>query len=185
MNSSNQMASRRKLLDLSARGVLATAVAGGLTGKAQAADTPRISYASWVHGHGLEVQSPEMISSLVRMGWGTVLECLPGTTNWLHMAIPTPVIINDVRLRLDTVMLSFTTGSTDAYIREVHVWDGPVRIAVFDGLNLSGDNPFVRLEVADRPWIWFGIGLSIGISVGVEQLSHHIEVWSAGCDFVV
>lgn len=185
MNSSSQMASRRKLLDLSARGVLATAVGGALTGKAQAADTPRISYASWVHGHSLQVEFPEKIGSMTRIGWGAVLEGLPGTTNWLHMAIPTPVIINDVRLRLDAVMLSFITGSTDAYIREVHVWDGPSRIAVFDGLNLSGDNPFVRLEVADRPWIWFGIGVSIGISVGVEQLSHRIEIWSAGCDFVV
>jgi hypothetical protein len=48
------------------------------------------------------------------------------------------VIINDVRMQVDSVMLAFKTGSADAFVRDVHVYDGRWRIAEFNLIFLSG-----------------------------------------------
>ncbi|HEY0661164.1 MAG TPA: hypothetical protein VGD21_07595, partial [Lysobacter sp.] len=43
----------------------------------------------------------------------------------------TPVIINDVRMKVQRLFLLFKTGQ-HAAIDNIHVWDGPKRIATFD-----------------------------------------------------
>ncbi|HNV83771.1 MAG TPA: hypothetical protein PLF92_10260 [Arenimonas sp.] len=94
-----------------------------------------LKYASWVHGNALVLETPNNIL-IVRRGQGTEMQFIfaPGETpqgTWCHISIPTPVIFNDVRMRVQTLFLLFKTGQ-HASIDNIHVWDGPTRIATFD-----------------------------------------------------
>ena len=177
---------RREMLKLSGMGVLGAVAAGALApGKAQAATGPAISYASWIHGHSMQVEYPDRIASQWRAGFAYTIEGKPGTGNWFHFAIPTPVIIDDVRLRADSVMLRFSTASADAFVRDVHIYDGETVLAAHDNIFLSGPQPFVRLVVPDRPLMGLGLGISIGVGFGVEAMDHHMQFIAAGCDFTI
>ncbi|MBN1361338.1 MAG: hypothetical protein JW993_12130 [Sedimentisphaerales bacterium] len=180
-------ASRREMLKLSGMGVMAGVAANALiSSKAKAEEGDiKISYASWIHGHSMQIEYPDRIASEWRAGFAVKVEGMPGTDNWFHFAIPTPVIIDDVRLRADAVMLRFTTGSVDAFVRDVHVYDGEVRIAAFNDLYLALENAFVRLPLPDRPLMAWGLGISIGVGFGVEMMDHHMDFIAAGCDFTL
>src|SRR5690606_34312657 len=93
--------------------------------------------------------------------------------------------VNDVRLQIDSVMLRFTTGSVDAFVRDVHIYDGENRIAVHDGVYLAEDNGFARFEVPETPPIRWGLGISLGVGFGVEMMAHTMSFISAGGDFVI
>jgi hypothetical protein len=110
---------------------------------------------------------------------------MPGTSNWFHFAIPTPVIINDVRLRPSSVILRFQTSSTDAIVRDVHVYDGENKIVEYNAIMLTMDNLFTRLVIPNPPQMLWGLGISIGVDFGVAAMDHHMEFVAAGCDFVV
>lgn len=176
---------RREMLKLSGMGLLGgAAISAVAPSTAQAAD-PTISYASWIHGHSMQIEYPDRIASQRRAGFSINVEGKAGTGNWFHFAIPTPVIIDDIRLRADCVMLRFTTGSVDAFVQHVHVYDGEKKIAEHNDIYLSKENGFVRLAVPDRPQILWGLGISIGVGFGVESMDHHMDFIAAGCDFTL
>jgi hypothetical protein len=179
--------SRREMLRLSGMGVLGGVAATALTpGKAHAgAATANIVYASWIHGHSMQIEYPDRIADLWRAGFYARLEGKPGTENWFHFAIPTPVIIDDARLRIDAAMLRFATGSVDAFVRDVHVYDGEARIAAFNDVYLSENNGFAKFALPERPEVRWGIGISIGVGFGVEMMDHTMNFISAGCDFTL
>jgi hypothetical protein len=178
---------RREMLKLSGMGLLGGAAVSALASpQVRAAEGDiRISYASWIHGHNMQIEYPDRIPYQRRTGMSFDLEGKPGTDNWFHFAIPTPVIVNDMRLRADVVMLRFRTGSVDAFVQHVHVYDGEMRIAVHDNIYLSKENMFVRLVVPDRPLVQWGLGISLGVGFGVEMMDHHMEFIAAGCDFTL
>jgi len=177
---------RREMLKLSGMGMLGGAALNALTsGTVQAAAEPGISYASWIHGHSMQIEYPDRIAHQRRTGMSFDIEGQPGTDNWFHFAIPTPVIINDIRLQADAVMLCFKTGSIDAFLRDVHVYDGVTRIAEFNDVNLSKDQPFARLVLPGAPLMWQALGISLGVGFGVEMMDHTMEFYAAGCDFVI
>ncbi len=178
-------ANRREMLKLSGMGVLGSVAAGSLIApEVQAAAAIKIAHAMWIHGNSMHTEYPDRVASERRTGFSINIEGKPGSTNWFHFAIPTPVIVNDVRLRADSVMLRFKTYSVDAWIRDVHVYDGETLIAAHNGVNLSKDHLFERFMIPDRPEVLWGIGISIGVSCGVEMMDHHMEFFAAGCDFM-
>jgi len=180
-----QQANRREMLKLSGMGVLGGAAASSLIAtNAQAESAVKIAHAMWIHGHSMQIEYPDRLASQWRAGFSFTVEGKPNSTNWFHFAIPTPVIVNDVRLRADSVMLRFKTSSVDAWVRDVHVYDGENLIAVHDKVNLSKDHLFERFMIPDRPEVLWGIGISIGVSCGVEMMDHHMEFIAAGCDFM-
>lgn len=67
--------------------------------------------AIWVHGHGMIVEVPSNLVSEWRAGFFIRVIGKRNTTNWSHFPIPTPVIVNDNRLRIDSAMLRFRSGS--------------------------------------------------------------------------
>jgi len=100
-----------------------------------------LKHASWVHGNAVVVEDPGSVT-LRHVGMGTEMFfkfALGGrpTGTWCHIPIPTPVIINDVRLKVQTLFLMFQTGQ-HAAIDNVHIFDGPSRIAMFDAAIGSG-----------------------------------------------
>ena len=95
--------------------------------------------AMWIHGNAVVVEHPEHLIVLDRRGWGTECQLQRGTKSWFHIAIPTPIIINDQRLHLVRAFLFFNTSQEDGHISEVHVYDGSHRLEAFENLSLAGD----------------------------------------------
>lgn len=145
-----------------------------------------LTHAMWIHGTSVQVEWEDRIASIQRSGFHTHIECKPGTYNWFHFAIPTPVIVSDKRLRLDSVMLIFQTAGADVTVQQVHVHDGrkvPL-IAIHDGLSLSGDHPFERFSVPGQPEVLWGIDVAVLVGAGVESMGHWVEFSAAGGDFI-
>ncbi|HZM76405.1 MAG TPA: DUF6623 family protein [Candidatus Limnocylindrales bacterium] len=139
-----------------------------------------ISQAMWVHGHSLQCENPAL--TVGRIGFGGLIRG-PGSQSWYHLAIPTTVIVTDIRQRVDAAMLFFSSGGQGS-IRNVHVWDGNVRIAAFDNLNLTGNQVFSRHVLPARPSVNWGIGISFFAVLGADPASAWIDVHSGGVDFV-
>jgi len=144
-----------------------------------------LAHAMWVHGHSMQIEYPERLSTVWRAGFYIRVEGNPGQDNWFHFAIPTPVIVDDNRLRVGSVMIRFRCGSSDAYVRAVHIYDGETKIASHDSLHLSPTSwAWPRFDVPTHPDIRWGLGISIGVAFGATALSRRIEFSSAGCDFL-
>ncbi len=141
-----------------------------------------LAHAMWIHGHSMQIESPENINTVGRKGFSIIVNGKGGMSSWFHFAIPTPVIVNDNRLRVGSVLVRFKT--TDATVKAIHVYDGENKIAFNDKLNLSSGQWHVeRVDVPNNPEILWGLGISVLVAFGVEA-SRAIEFSSAGCDFI-
>lgn len=139
-------------------------------------------HASWIHGTSIEAELTDQFVFARRYGFYSLFDGKPNTLNWFHYAIPTPVIVDSRRLRLDSIMLCFATDP-DVTVTNIHVYDGSTRIQTYDGLALSGNHPFQRFDVLDR-FVFWGINVSIGVRFGGAAGSHRIAFISVGGDFI-
>ena len=143
-----------------------------------------IAHAMWTHGHSMHIEFPDRVASFRRAGFYIEVVGKAGFDNWFHFAVPTPLIVNDQRLKADSVLIRFRCHSNDTSVRAVHVYDGEGKIAEHDNLGL---NPVAwhvaRLSVPRRPQIFWGLGISVNVACGVENLNHQIDFAAAGCDF--
>jgi hypothetical protein len=141
-----------------------------------------LAHAMWIHGHSIRVEVLDRMDDTIRKGSYVRLEGKANTRNWFHLAIPTAVIVEGNRLRIDSVMLRFRTSG--ATVTAVHVYDGANKIASHDGLNLHpGGWAFERFEVPGQPDIRWGLGISFKGEFG-SQSTRRIDVSSAGGDFL-
>ena len=144
-----------------------------------------ISQAPWIHGTSVQVENPENLELIRRAGFYTYLVGKPNTTNWLHFAIPSPVIVDKKRLRIVCAILRGRTLSTNAIINHVHIYDGYTKIAAHNDLELTGDQWFRKLGVADKPYIYWGLGISLGVQFKAGTANQRrIDLASAGCDLI-
>lgn len=143
-----------------------------------------IAEASWIHGTSIQIELPDQIESMRRFGFFTRIVGKANSTNWFHFAIPTPVIENNVRRRIGPVILRFRTLSTNAIVRDIHIYDGEARVAAHNDLNLSGNHFFERVGVAHCPPVLWGVGISIGVRFsGGTADQRTMDFIAAGCDF--
>lgn len=148
----------------------------------------KLAHAMWTHGHSVQIQNLERLTFERRYGSLIRLRGKPFTSNWVHVAVPTPVIVEGKRLRVGSVMIRFRTGP-GAWVYAVHVWDGERRLATHN-VNLS-PRSFIwpRFDVPNHPPIRWGLGISIGLKFGDDaNLPWNkllVDISSAGCDFVV
>ena len=147
-------------------------------------------HASWVHGNALTVENPENLKRIGHLGWGADMQIAPGKASWFHIPLPTPVIPNGTQSSLLRVFLMFETEQGS--IRNVHVYDGSVKVQAFDDLLLTGDhlhsidsvNTFNLLKPHSS---LFGIGVSflfiadIGFDSAIPP--SRLVVASAGGDY--
>jgi hypothetical protein len=144
-----------------------------------------IEQASWAHGTDLQIELPSNVSSVRRYGFFTRVVGKPNTTNWYHLPIPTPVITHGNRLAIARAMLRFVTGGPSAVVRDVHIYDGESRIAAHQFVNLSGSQPFAVFGVAHKPDVFWGTGISIGVTTGEGTAAERrIDMISGGIDFL-
>lgn len=142
----------------------------------------RHAHEAWLHGDRLKVERPEQIARTSRAASAIQLEGAAGTDNWFHLAIPTPVIVNDKRLKAGTAKLRYRT-SGGAQVTAVHVYDGERKIASHDGLaNHPSAWAVEQHAIPGTPDVLWGIGISI--HVRFPSAGGRIEVAAAGCDFI-
>jgi len=103
---------------------------------------------------------------------------------WVHFAIPTPVIVNDHRLRAVTALIRFITGP-GAKITAFHVYDGEKKILNLNGLSLTSTNGpgMDRHDVTGHPEILWGTGISLGVQFSGHGPNDFIRLIAAGIDF--
>jgi hypothetical protein len=162
----------------------------------------------WVHGTSLQPEEPVAYSA--RRGWGGFFRGNPAVydklshqwagplsvTHWFHAAVPTPVILDGVRPRFTRLFLLY--HADQAWLRQVHLWDGARRVHGFDlsGVNATGphqheldDLNTFRLD--ESRTIRFALGISVQVEFQRGQLSNlhlgggEILFSAAGADFEV
>lgn len=145
-----------------------------------------LAQAMWAHGHGMQIEVPGNIKSEWRAGFFIRVIGKPSTTNWFHFAIPTPVIVNNNRLNIDSALIRFRSNSNKAVITNVHVFDGERRIAAHDGLNLAPTAwNMHRFGVPGKPDVLWGLGVTLGVAFrGTTDAENTIELSAAGCDLI-
>ena len=154
-----------------------------VSAKAFKEGTMAIAHAAWTHGHSVSAHRGIPVQ---REGPHARVALFPGD-NWLHFAIPTPVIVNDRRLRAESVLLNFSTGD-GTVIKDVHVYDGDNLISRFDNVNSRsglGVWQMDRWRIASPPEVFLAIGISVNAVVsgdGAEQ--PFVVLGAAGCDFI-
>jgi hypothetical protein len=144
-----------------------------------------INHAMWSHGHAMVVENPAALVSEWRAGFFIRTVGRPGTTNWFHFGIPTPVIVNDNRLTVDSALVRLKSAGTGAKITNVHVFDGERKIASHDGLSVAPTTwQMLRWAVPGRPEVLWGVGVTVGVSfTGGSDAANTLELSSAGVDF--
>ena len=151
-------------------------------------------FASWVHGNALTVESPQNLDRVGHYGWGADLLIKPGRASWFHIALPTPVIVGDVRAQLQRVFVLFKSDRGAGEIRNVHVYDGSAKPQEFNGLHLSGEHRLGldssnRFNLASPHIVTWGIGVSFYFqaSIGIDSAipSARLIVASAGADYLL
>jgi hypothetical protein len=142
--------------------------------------------AMWAHGHGMAVEVPGNLKSEWRAGFFIRVVGKPGTTNWFHFAIPTAVIVDGNRLRIDSALLRYRCGSSSADITNLHVFDGENRVFAADNLNLSPTALTVtRWVLPNKPEVFWGVGVTVGVRFnGATDAANTMEFASAGVDFL-
>jgi hypothetical protein len=121
-----------------------------------------LSAAMWTHGTSVQVENPGVVN-IIRFEDYTSVGGNPGGATWLHFAIPTPVILSDVRQQIDSLVLVFETIS-GATVTNVHIYDGERRIKEHNNLNLSGNWEYAVLDVPEKPVVSWGVGISVRVS---------------------
>lgn len=150
----------------------------------------------WVHGTAVQIEYPERMDQIQRRAFHMRIDGKASTANWLHFPIPTPVVgtylaggsgafsglqTNYRRYHIDKVFLSFRTGSVDARVTNVHVYDAAERIAAFDNLNLYGEQHMREFTIPGAPAVSQGICVSVGVAFGANL--RWIELQAVGADF--
>jgi peptidoglycan hydrolase-like protein with peptidoglycan-binding domain len=143
-----------------------------------------IAHAMWTHGTSVQVEYPDRIEFIQRMGFFTRIVGKPNSNNWFHFAIPSPVIVDNKRLKVGPVILRFRTLAAQAYVRDVHVWDGSGLLALHNGVNLSGDHFFEPFGIPHCPPALWGLNISIGMEFRPGTPTNRtVDFIAAGCDF--
>jgi uncharacterized protein DUF6623 len=119
----------------------------------------------WVHGNLVQPEKPVDIA--IRRGWGTHFGMRSSSENWFHFPITTLSTVHNTSVRLLKVCVFYRTDGT--ILTDINVYDGPIRIGVFENLNLTGDHS----GEVDQQNCWLisppvSLSHGIGISVGVE-----------------
>lgn len=155
--------------------------------------------AVWMHGTGVRIEYPDRLSQTLYRAFHARIEGNANTGNWLHFPITTPVVggyrsggtggsgfsqvmVNYRRYRLEKVFVSFRSGSIDARVTSVHVYDGARRIAAFDNLNQYGEQRMKAFDLPEAPEVFEGVCISLGVEFGAFG-QRWIELQSVGADF--
>lgn len=147
--------------------------------------------AVWIHGSALIPERQGYFIAQAHRGYGSTLAT--HGKEWVHFAIPTPVLVDGVRSRVEKVFVLYQTQGSS--LVEIHLFDGAERFdngaLDFSAKPMAGDHG----EKLDSANSWsvaahsmkFGLGISVLVDFGpgkAGQSAPRITFRSAGADFV-
>ncbi len=153
--------------------------------------------ASWVPGYVAipEIPGPTRLRQVnnipytdvvgFRVGGRSVFRLGYGQDNWFHFAIPTPVIDDGVRVRLERFFVLYA-AQPGVQVVAAHIWDGPNRIQAYQGFAYTG-NHSAAID-AQNSWagggnpVFWGIGISVLVR-NTGTADANIDFTTAGADF--
>ena len=145
--------------------------------------TGALENATWIHGNSALIEHPTRVDSQRYYGFFNRIIGKANTTNWIHFALPTPVIEDGRRLVMDRFMLRASTGSA-ATLRDVHIRDGERVVALLNEVNRSGNLSFEKFGVASMAAVRWGISVSLGFDFGSgSSARRRVDLISAGFDY--
>jgi hypothetical protein len=138
--------------------------------------------ATWMYSQGnvTQIQYPDNCT-FHYMGWGLDIAHDPGLGNWIHMTVPTPNGVGQNGAQF--FRLKFYTGSADAFISQIDVYNGNTKVYELKGLNYSNGWKDLLFDMGVKKNFPRGMGISIKIGAGVEMMSHRFIFSSAGANF--
>ncbi|MEV4569477.1 DUF6623 family protein [Nonomuraea sp. NPDC049419] len=145
-------------------------------------------YASWASGYAAFPETAGLRT--FRQGFGVTFTIPAGRAEWIHLPVPTPVIVGNDRANLEKVIVLYHARQNNELI-EVHVFDGPRRISKFSGMRFTGDHSQgvegglspKNVFVVRQPDIAFGIGVTLLVSNTSRTTDSEFFISSFGGDF--
>jgi len=131
---------------------------------------------SCVHGSSGHIEFLDRVATLDRnhIGWGLDFTLSSVLLKLVHFAPPTIL-----QQRTRYIALQFQTGSADAFIDSVHVYNLGTKVKEFDDLGWSGALQAQVLDLgSDMPFV--AVGISVEVKAGVESMSHNI-IFTGAC----
>ncbi|KAF9346345.1 hypothetical protein BGX34_004024 [Mortierella sp. NVP85] len=140
-----------------------------------------IKHAAWMHGLGLELESPSW--KAVRQGYyTTVTPSHESQSGWVHFVIPTPVIVDGVRLKTDSARVRFSTGAA-ARITNFHVFDGETKIRDNNSLSMTGKMQYLIEPLPKDHEVLWGTAICVGVKFDGTGPEAYVQFIAAGIDF--
>jgi len=141
--------------------------------------------AMWVHGQAAVREWEPRRWFWVGQGPEFIID--RGKNLWVHLAIPTPVLLKGKRATLRRVHVLYSTYDKFSVLKDVHIRDGQTKLAKKDNLNWWGDHqtalgPSTTIELG---WdgINYGIGVSLNFAVDNVSGAGEFSLRSVGGDF--
>ena len=133
----------------------------------------------WAQGNAAEVENPADCT-YKHFGWGLDIDQNSGKWNWVHIPVPSKAGGN---WRARYIRLQFYTGSADAFVSEIHVYNGNTKVKEFKDLTYSNGYKEVQLDLGYKMSFHRGMGITVKIGAGVESMSHRFIFSAAGANF--
>lgn len=149
-----------------------------LLGVAILTGTARAEY-MFAQGNVAEVENPADCTYKY-FGWGLDIAQDAGLSNWVHMPVPSK---SGGTWGARYIRLRFYTGSVDAFVSKIDVYNGSVKVKEFVGLSYSNGWKDIQLDLGSKMTFSRGMGISFKINAGVEMMSHRFVFSSAGANF--
>jgi hypothetical protein len=139
--------------------------------------------ATWyfTHGHSGRIEDEQAVVDYPNyVGWGLVFGLHPATSTWVHFAVPS---LGGGNRGVRFIRLKCMIESTDAWISDVHVYDGNILVQELKG-HWANNLFDLQLDLG-RVWkIQRGLGVSVKVNTGVEQLHNLFQFHAVGANFV-
>ncbi len=137
----------------------------------------------WVQGNLAEVEYLDSVTDPhhVHIGWGLAFTQNSGAFNYVQFPIPGGT---QFQKRVRYIRLRFFTGSVDAFIPEIDVYNGGTFVQSFPDLNWSGAEQEKLLDLGSLKSFNKGLNLAIKTAAAVEPMSHDFAFYGAAANWL-
>lgn len=147
--------------------------------------------AFWIHGTSVREERAGV--HLHRTDMGYYCRFMSHSPEWFHFAIPTPVLLEGKRAKVQKVFVLHETLN-GAKITKVHVYDADTKIEIIENLSITG-NFKDNIVTGKSGWkvdpnheMQWGLGISVHVDFTPNAVSDDIpevRFFTAGADFEV
>ena len=134
---------------------------------------------SCIHGQDGNIEYINRVDTMdrVHIGWGLDFNQKSGLKNWIHFAVPS---VHGQSSQY--VALQFYSGSSDAIVDKVHVYNLGTKVVEIEDLGWS-DGWYTEVIDLGSKIPFTALGISVEVGAGVEMMSHQF-IFTGACAFL-